>query len=37
MIEVRYCMDIVLIFVKVSCNVGLLIWNVFLMMSSDGM
>ena len=37
MIEVKYCMDIVLMFVRVSCMLDPLSWNVFLMISNDGM
>ena len=37
MIEVKFSMDIVLMFVRVSCMLDLLSWNVFLMVSNDGM
>ena len=37
MIEVKYCMDIILMFVRVSYMLDSLSWNVFLMVSNDGM
>ena len=36
MIEVKYCMAMVFMFVKVLCIADSLIWNVFLKMCNDG-
>ena len=36
MIEVKYCMAMVFMFVKVLCIADSLIWNVFLKKSNDG-